>query len=85
MEREKGVTTAPCYSCGTALMTTERADGSRAAVPCDCRTKAEAPPAIPPVVVLDPPPPPVIRENGVVGEADLLAADLSAVQDKGKK
>lgn len=36
MEREKGVTTAPCYSCGAPLPTTERPDGSRAAVPCDC-------------------------------------------------
>ncbi|GAB3863407.1 hypothetical protein GCM10028801_30960 [Nocardioides maradonensis] len=40
MEREKGVISAPCYSCGAALPTVEQPDGGCAAVPCPGCTKA---------------------------------------------
>lgn len=39
MEREKGVTTAPCFRCGEQLPTVVRADGACAAALCSCPTE----------------------------------------------
>lgn len=61
MEREKGVTTAPCFRCGKAVPTVELPDGAHAAGPCPCSAE---------VVEVAATGQAEVRERGVVKDED---------------